>query len=187
MESLFALKYSWVFQSELFSLGVWRWPSCLLLCSRSDGGFPWYFYRSIRLLRVFLWPPLMSRFSWKLPWKEYYRQYNTCCQYVLLGDMFGMYGCLQANVSLYVSLWYWSIGSIRSYRDIWQEIRVNTVDRWGHAETWGTDNPTYPSRNVEDEETLGKRTDVRGNRSNRNPVLGDLEHEPGVCLIRMTR
>jgi len=49
----------------------------------------------------------------------------------------------------------------------------------------GTDKHTYPSKNVDDEETLRKRMDVRGHCPNRNPVLGDLEHEPGVCLIRM--
>jgi hypothetical protein len=58
---------------------------------------------------------------------------------------------------------------------------------WGRAETLGTDNHTYPSKNVKDEETLGKRTDVRGNCSNRTPVLGDLEQEPGICLIKMMR
>jgi hypothetical protein len=51
------------------------------------------------------------------------------------------------------------------------------------AETWGTDNPTYPSKNVEDEETLGKCTEVRGNCPKRKPVLGDLEHGPGLQLI----
>ena len=51
-------------------------------------------------------------------------------------------------------------------------IRVNTVKCWGHAETLGTDNHTYPSKNVEDEETVRKRMDVRGNGPNRKPVLG---------------
>jgi len=62
-------------------------------------------------------------------------------------------------------------------------IRVNTLNRWEHAETWRTDHYTYPSKNVEDEETLRKRTDVRGNGPNRKPVLVDREHGPGVQLI----
>jgi len=41
-------------------------------------------------------------------------------------------------------------------------IGVNTVNRWGHAESLGTDNPTYPSKKVEDKKTLGKRTNVWG-------------------------
>jgi len=51
-------------------------------------------------------------------------------------------------------------------------IRVKTLNRWEHAETWGTDHHTYPSKNVEDEETLRKRTDVWGHGPNRKPVLG---------------
>lgn len=64
-------------------------------------------------------------------------------------------------------------------------IRVKTMNRWRHAETWGTDNYTYPSKNIKDEETVKKRTDVWGHGPNRKPVLGDLKHEPSVCLIRM--
>jgi len=47
---------------------------------------------------------------------------------------------------------------------------VNTLNRWEHAETWGTDKTTYPLKNVEDEETLGNCTDVLGNGPNRKPV-----------------
>jgi hypothetical protein len=52
-------------------------------------------------------------------------------------------------------------------------IRVSTGNRWANAETWGTDNHTYPSRNVEEEATLGKCTDVWGNRPTREPLLGN--------------
>jgi len=45
---------------------------------------------------------------------------------------------------------------------VFQDIRVNTVNCWENAETWEADHHTYPSKNGEDEETLGKRTDVRG-------------------------
>jgi len=50
-------------------------------------------------------------------------------------------------------------------------IRVKTTNRWEHAEMLGTDNHIYPSKNVEGKETWGKCTDVRGNRSTRNPGL----------------
>ena len=60
---------------------------------------------------------------------------------------------------------------------------MNTTNRRGNAELWGTDKLTYPSRNVEDEETLGKRTDVRENCPNRKPMLGELEHGAGLRLI----
>ena len=51
-------------------------------------------------------------------------------------------------------------------------IQVNTLNRWGHVETWGTDKQTYPSKNVKDEETLGKCTDVRGIVPPENACLG---------------
>jgi len=51
-------------------------------------------------------------------------------------------------------------------------IRVKTLNRWEYAEPWGTDTHTYPSKTVGDEETVGKRTDVRGHGPNRKPVLG---------------
>ena len=65
-------------------------------------------------------------------------------------------------------------------------IRVNTVNWWGHAETWGTDNLTYPSKNIEDEATLGKCTDVRGDRANRKSVPGDLKRGSGLQRIGMS-
>ena len=55
-----------------------------------------------------------------------------------------------------------------------QIIRVNTLNRWGNVETLGTDNHTYPSKNGKIEETLGKRTDVRGIVPPKNPCLGIL-------------
>ena len=60
---------------------------------------------------------------------------------------------------------------------------MKTTNRWGHAKTWGTDQHTYPSKNVADEETLGKRTDVQGNCSTEKTVLENLELEPEVELI----
>jgi len=53
-----------------------------------------------------------------------------------------------------------------------QIIRVNTLNRGEHAETWRTDNHTYPSKNGKIEETLGKRTNVRGIVPPENPCLG---------------
>jgi hypothetical protein len=49
--------------------------------------------------------------------------------------------------------------------------RLKIGNRWAKAETWGTDHLTYPSKTVEDEETVRKRTDVRGNGPTRKPVL----------------
>jgi len=43
--------------------------------------------------------------------------------------------------------------SKRHWRAIQQDlskIRVNTTNRWGHAETLRTDNPTYPSKTVKE-------------------------------------
>lgn len=63
---------------------------------------------------------------------------------------------------------------------------MNTVDCWGNAETLGTDNHTYPSKNVGDKTTVKKCMDVRGDRPTRKPVLGNLEHEPGLQLIGLS-
>ena len=63
---------------------------------------------------------------------------------------------------------------------------MNTVNWWGHAETSGTDNLTYPSKNIEDEGTLGKCTDVRGDRANRKSVPGDLKRGSGLQRIGMS-
>ena len=49
-----------------------------------------------------------------------------------------------------------------------------------------TDHHTYPSKNVEEEGTLEKRTDVRGNHPTRKPVLQIPKHGPGLHLIAIS-
>jgi len=54
---------------------------------------------------------------------------------------------------------------------------------WVKAETWGTDHRTYPSKTVEEEETLGKRTMFGGIAPIGRSVLGDLKRGPDQYLI----
>ena len=51
-------------------------------------------------------------------------------------------------------------------------IRVKTVNRWGHAETLGTTNYTYPSKTAGGERKQGTRTDVRGHGFTEKPRSG---------------
>lgn len=60
---------------------------------------------------------------------------------------------------------YRSLGHDRWLSSGMTSIWFLTGNRWVNAETWGTDNHTYPSKNVEGEEMMKKSTDVWGELS----------------------
>ena len=67
---------------------------------------------------------------------------------------------------------------------------MKITNRWGYAETWGTDNHTYPSKKCSIEKDVGKMHGCSGELFRQKNVLGDQKRELsgqliGICLGSM--